>query len=56
MTVSDVLIIVFGLPTLGFVSGIFLRIGKIQGATEAHTHQIAALWNAINDLRKELSK
>ena len=51
MTVADVLIIVFGLPTVGLLGSIFRTLGRIEVSTENNITSIKELWSAINHLK-----
>jgi len=59
MTVEQVLIVAFGLPTIGLLTGIFFRMGKLEAANESLSKTIAAfekdiadLWRAVNRIRE----
>jgi len=54
MSVAEILIVVFGLPSVTLLGGIFQKIGRVEAVTASNTTAIADLWRAINDIREKL--
>lgn len=59
MTIEQILIAAFGLPTVTLLSGIYHKMGKLEAANENTKEDVLEvkseqkiLWSAINRLRE----
>jgi len=54
MTIDQILIVIFGAPTIGLLTNIFFKMGKLEQAIEGQRTNSANLWNEINSLKEKL--
>lgn len=55
MTVDQILIVAFGFPTIGLLTGIFYRMGKIEGAYDALKSEVERVWSEIKIIKEAIS-
>jgi len=55
MTIEQILIVVFGAPTIGLLTNIFFKMGKLEQAIEGQRINSKNLWAEINRLKEKLS-
>ena len=51
MTTQEILTVVFGIPAVTLLGGIFYRLGFIKSTVEEHGKDIKALWDSHNSLK-----
>jgi len=54
MTIEQILIVAFGVPSVSLLTGIFFRMGKLEASNANLVDQIAKLWAEIHRIKEKL--
>ncbi|WP_417463210.1 hypothetical protein [Kordiimonas sp.] len=55
MTIEQILIVMFGLPTVTLLTGIFFRMGKLEESNISLKADNKTIWLEINRIKEKLA-
>ena len=54
MTVEQILIVAFGVPSVTLLTGIFFRMGKLEAINTSLQSEVTKIWAEIHRIKEKL--